>query len=63
MISHLYWKRKARKLSVSLREFGYWRTHDPAIPINFWHCEPQHRSDRAPAREATEGKGGTEVSV
>ena len=63
VISQLYWKCKVRKLGVSLRELGYLRTYEPAIPINFWHCEPQHRSDRAPAREASERKGGTKVSV
>ena len=61
VISQLYWKCKVRRLGVSLRERGYLRTYEP--PINFWHCKPQHRSDRAPAREASERKGGTKVSV
>ncbi len=63
VISHLYWKCKRRKLGVSLREFGYLRTHDPSMPINFWHYEPQHRRDRAPTRKAFERKGGIEVSA
>ena len=63
VISHLYWKCKGRKLGVSLREFGYLRTHDPSMPINFWHYEPQHHRDRAPTREAFERKGGIEVSA
>ena len=63
LISHLYCECKARKLGVSLREFGYLRTHDPAMPINFWHYEPQHHRDKAPTREASVRKGGIEVSV
>ena len=59
----LYWKCKALKLGVSLRELGYLRSHAPLMPINFWHYEPQHRHDRAPAREAKELKRRTEVSA
>ena len=50
-ISHLYWKCKANKLGVSLRERGYLLTRDPSKPINFWNYEPQHRHDKAPTRE------------
>ena len=60
VISHLYWQCKERKLGVSLREFGYLRTHDPTMPINFWHYEPQHHRDRAPTRETSKRKAGVE---
>ena len=63
VISHLYCKCKARKLGVSLREFGYLRTHDPAMPINFWHYESQHQRDKAPTREEAKRNGGIEVSA
>ncbi len=63
VISHLYWKCRTLKLGVSLREFGYLRTHDPAMPINFWHYEPQHHGDRAPTREASERRGGIIVNA
>ena len=63
VISHLYWKCKAHKLGVSLRECGYLRTRDPAKPINFWHYEPQHQRDKAPTREASARRGGVAVSA
>ena len=63
VIWHLYGKCRALKLGVSLRELGYLRTHSPAMPINFWHYEPQHHRDRAPTREASERKGGIKVSA
>lgn len=63
VISHLYWKCRARKLGVSLRKLGYLRTHDPTLPINFWHYAPQHRRDKAPTREASWRKGGIKVSA
>ena len=62
-ISHLYWKCKAYKLGVSLRECGYLRTRDPAKPINFWHYEPQHQRDKVPTREASARRGGIAVSA
>ena len=60
VVSHLYWKCRARRLGVSLRELGYLRTHDPALPINFWHYEPQHHRDKAPTRKASRRKAGVE---
>ena len=62
VISHLYCKCKERKLGVSIRKFGYLRTHDPAMPINFWHYESQHQRDRAPTRALARRYGGIEVS-
>lgn len=41
---------KRHRLGVSLRTGGYFQTKDPANPINFWHYEPQHPSDRAPTK-------------
>lgn len=63
VISHLYWQCKARRLGVSLREHGYLRTRDPAMPINFWHYEPQHYGDKAPTRAASERKEGIAASA
>ncbi len=39
---------KSRKLGVSMRSRGYLNTPDPKNPINFWHYQPQHESDKAP---------------
>ena len=63
VISHLYWKCRARRLGVSLREFGYLLTHDPSMPVNFWHYEPQHHRDKAPTREASRRKRGVELNA
>lgn len=50
VISHLYHECKSRRLGVSLQEYGYFRTYDPRMPLNFWHYTPQHIWDRAPTR-------------
>ena len=50
VIAHLYQQCKSRRLGVSLSECGYFRTHDPRQPLNFWHYEPQHSRDRAPSK-------------
>lgn len=63
VISHLYWKCKAYRFGVSLRECGYLRTRDPTKPINFWHYEPQHQHDKAPKRKASARRGGIAVSA
>ena len=55
VISHLYHACKSRRLGVSLREHGYLRTHDPTMPINFWHYTPQHSRDKAPSRQQLSG--------
>ena len=61
VISHFYWKCRTLKLGVSLRERGYLLTHDPKMPINFWHYEPQHHRDKAPTRETSMRKRGVEA--
>ena len=53
VVSHLYHECKSRRLGVSLREHGYLRSHDPSMPLNFWHYTPQHTRDRAPTRAQT----------
>ena len=50
VIDHLYQQCKRRRMGVSLRECGYFRTYDPKQPLNFWHYEPQHVRDRAPRK-------------
>ena len=60
VIDHFDRQCKLRKLGVSLRKYGYLRTHDPKNPINFWHYVPQHSRDKAPARElAVDGPWAT----
>ena len=53
VIEHLNQQCKLRRLGVSLREHGYFRTHDPEQPLNFWHYIPQHGMDKAPTRTQT----------
>lgn len=37
-------------ISVSLNKNNYLKTFDPAIPVNFWHYEPQGDYDKAPTK-------------
>ena len=53
VIEHFNQQCKLRRLGVSLREHGYFRTHDPMQPLNFWHYVPQHGMDKAPTRTQT----------
>ena len=59
VIDHLYQQCKQRRLGVSLRECGYFRTYDPKQPLNFWHYEPQHVRDRAPRKLSVVAFQGT----
>lgn len=59
VIEHLNQQCKLRQLGVSLREHGYFRTHNPRQPLNFWHYEPQHSLDRAPSKVSVAAFQGT----
>ena len=59
VVSHLYHECKSRRLGVSLREHGYLRSHDPSMPLNFWHYTPQHTRDKAPTRAPKRGANAT----
>ena len=48
VISHLYNGCRLRRVGLSLRSHGYLCTSDPIQPVNFWHYQPQHSSDKAP---------------
>ena len=51
VLHHFADRCRSLTLGVSLRTKGYLTTPDPANPLNFWHYEPQHDSDRAPTRD------------
>lgn len=40
----------SHRMGVSLETQGYFVTHRPWLPLNFWHYTPQHDRDRAPVK-------------
>lgn len=53
VIKYLYKRSREKKLGLSLKTNGYFITHNPTNPINFWHYTPQHDDDQAPLRNET----------
>ncbi|MCY4226035.1 MAG: DUF3800 domain-containing protein [Bacteroidetes bacterium] len=50
VIWNFYLQCKRNSLGVSLETNGYFLTHHPQNPINFWHYHPQHSLDKAPRK-------------
>lgn len=52
ILHHLRQEAGERKLQVSLNSSSGLCTKNPANPLNFWFCTPQHANDKAPRKPA-----------